>query len=619
MKKMNKKTFTFTLFGVFLILLIMSLVNIKSTNAISLISLFKRTGNAVILSKPAWTLGSGANPILEGNFTTLNASTANITILTISGASAGNLDMGNYAITNASYLQGVYLNATGTAATSTFAGGLVVDGRVGIGTASPDSVFHIKANVSGLFGQIIIQSPTNSVNTNVAITAYESDGSGDPDQQLWYLGSSAGANANITFLNKQNGTLTLATNDTTRLTISATGNVGIATSTPAYPLVVNSASANQFYVDSNGGITVSGTTTLDSDLRLKDDKYLYFDTAKTISFGYDTNYGVLKLDDGTQYGYLASPRGFDFIANAGADGGGNWEPEIVINEAGQIKLSNTSQGTAGNKYLEIGMSDGVKLNTGGGYAILLADAVSSSDTFNFPNLIGDEWATFLMATGTQDILTSGNATTTGNFAAGSKLYVYSGGNIGIATSTPAYPLVVNSASANAFYIDSSGNVVINGDLTVTGNLALPGIELLVLYSTSTQSIANGSLGDVLFHGTQINQGFSFTYATASTTIPRSADYMISFNGWVDKSGGAAQTVEVVLFKDNVQVTGCDTERTINSTTETGHFGFTCSIPLILNEVIRLGAGSSLGDSQFARIGNLITAPTTVSLEIEQLD
>jgi len=148
---------------------------------------------------------------------------------------------------------------------------------------------------------------------------------------------------------------------------------------------------------------------------------------------------------------------------------------------------------------------------------------------------------------------------------------------------------------------------------------LPGIELLVLYSTSTQSIANGSLGDVLFHGTQINQGFSFTYATASTTIPRSADYMISFNGWVDKSGGAAQTVEVVLFKDNVQVTGCDTERTINSTTETGHFGFTCSIPLILNEVIRLGAGSSLGDSQFARIGNLITAPTTVSLEIEQLD
>ncbi len=103
--------------------------------------------------------------------------------------------------------------------------------NVGVGIA-PLSVLHIKASIPGTIGdkpagQLNIQSPTNSVNTSVAITAYKSDGSGDPDVQLWYLGSSSSSNKNITFLNRQNGTLTLATNDTDRLTISGSGTVSL--------------------------------------------------------------------------------------------------------------------------------------------------------------------------------------------------------------------------------------------------------------------------------------------------------------------------------------------------------------------------------------------------------
>ncbi|HEC65812.1 MAG TPA: hypothetical protein ENI23_10980, partial [bacterium] len=74
-------------------------------------------------------------------------------------------------------------------------------GNVGIGTASPDSAFHIKANIPGVVGnnyagQIIIQNPANDVTSNAVITAYESDASGNPDQQLWYLGSSSSSNSN---------------------------------------------------------------------------------------------------------------------------------------------------------------------------------------------------------------------------------------------------------------------------------------------------------------------------------------------------------------------------------------------------------------------------------------
>ncbi len=141
-------------------------------------------------------------------------------------AFSGNQDFGTNDITGVGSL-----GVTGTRLTKGWFDDLEVTNAVGIGI-TPSSVFHIKANTSGVIGdnqagQLIIQSPTNNVNTNVVITGYKSNAGGAPDVQLWYLGSSTTANANITFLNRQNDTLTLGTNDTTRLTISAAGSVDV--------------------------------------------------------------------------------------------------------------------------------------------------------------------------------------------------------------------------------------------------------------------------------------------------------------------------------------------------------------------------------------------------------
>ena len=105
-------------------------------------------------------------------------------------------------------------------------------GNVGIGTSSPDSAFHIKADIAGSVGshsagQLIIQNPTDSVTSNAVITGYESDGSGNPDQQLWYLGSSSGSNSNIIFLNRRNALLQFGTNGNIQMTILGNGDVGI--------------------------------------------------------------------------------------------------------------------------------------------------------------------------------------------------------------------------------------------------------------------------------------------------------------------------------------------------------------------------------------------------------
>ncbi len=134
------------------------------------------------------------------------------------------------------------------------------DGEVGIGTPSPDSAFHIKASVTGSYGQIVIQTPADDVDSNVAITAYESDGSGDLDQQLWYLGSSSSGDENVILLNRRDAKLQLATSGYNRITILGNGDVGIA-NTPTTLFEVGDGTFN-VTIGGNVGIGTTNPATL---------------------------------------------------------------------------------------------------------------------------------------------------------------------------------------------------------------------------------------------------------------------------------------------------------------------------------------------------------------------
>ncbi len=213
---------------------------------------------------------------------------------------------------------------------NTFNNNMVIISSVGIGTSSPDTAFHIKAGIAGLIGshaagQLIIQNPADSVFSNVAITAYESDGSGNPDQQLWYLGSASIGNSEITFLNRRNSKLHLGTSGNSRITILGNGNVGINDATPSYKLDVNgggrfvsSCTASAFYGDGKG-LTYTGQTAGD---------LLYYDGSSWI-----------KLSSGTSGQYLKAGTAPTYDTPAGA---GDTQKAVDETITGHWTFSGTS-------------------------------------------------------------------------------------------------------------------------------------------------------------------------------------------------------------------------------------------------------------------------------------
>ncbi len=229
-------------------------------------------------------------------------------------------------------------------------------------------------------------------------------------------------------------------------------------------------------VTTNGALA---DVTLSSNLTLGDDKYLYFDTAENIGIRYSTDHSTPLLIGTGSNGSLSTDSRMTLYANTSLDASGNWEPYFDMNTGGQVKLVNTSQGTAGNKYFLIDMTDGIRLDTGGNRAIVLADNVATSDkTFQFPNITGTLVTTngalanidigaYSLTAGTftdgtlsitgGDLTTSGKILTTGGGATGTFLtglqeytvLAYTGNGFDIRAGDG------NTASQNVLRVDNS--------------------------------------------------------------------------------------------------------------------------------------------------------------------
>ena len=222
-------------------------------------------------------------------------------------------------------------------------------GKVGIGTSLPDSILHIKADIPGevgndYAGQIIIQNPANDVTSNVVITAYESDASGNPDQQLWYLGSSSAGNEDIIYLNRRNAKLALGTNDTTRITILGGGNVGINTTAPLGKLhvFVNDAGAVTPHNNADGFI-IENSAICGQSFLFPNNSYglLYFGTPASNNEGQIVYGGptVATVTDRQTMHFVAGSNVGMSLKGSGRLGIGTDDPLDTLDVRGDITLS----------------------------------------------------------------------------------------------------------------------------------------------------------------------------------------------------------------------------------------------------------------------------------------
>ena len=169
-------------------------------------------------------------------------------------------------------------------------------------------------------------------------------------------------------------------------------------------------------------------------------------------------------------------------------------------------------------------------------------------------------------------------------------------------------------------VDDSGNLNIAGTLIQVPNL-------LSVYATTTQGIGNAAWTVVIFEViADAKGGFSATTVpTATSTIPSTGDYEVSIDMFADKTGGAVHIIEVALFrndtivKDDAAGQDCTSERSVNSTNETGFFELHCIIALTAGDDLTLKAQANEASAQFNRSGSAITAGATVRMVIEQVD
>jgi len=278
---------------------------------------------------------------------------------------------------------GIDDNATSTAIT------INSSNNIGIGTASPSSLLHIFSSEPTL---IIQDGGSHGINSTPSISLNDNSGA---------MGTIGYSSAGLMRINQaKNSSLTFQTNNTERMRIDSSGNVGIGTSSPSSKLEVN------------GTITIgTGTGTYQA--------------------------GVLGFSD-TNFGFSYRPPRAGAIASHSFQTF-NGTRILEITESGNVGIGTSSPASyyANNLVVDIGSSvqSGITIVADSTNQAMIAFADGTSGTERYSGFI--------------DYNHSGNSMSFGTNGGSERMRIDSSGNVGIGTSSPDEKLTLSADGSTA--------------------------------------------------------------------------------------------------------------------------------------------------------------------------
>lgn len=432
--------------------------------------------------------------------------------------------------------------------------------RAGIGTTTPGStldvkgIFRLSGSTSGYVG---FQPAAAAGSTTYTLPAADgtagqqlsTDGAGNlswasVSSKAWSLLGNSGTNSGTNFLGTtDNVSLRFRTNNTERVVVDSTGNVGIGTSSPLYKLHVN-ATSNPLYLGGlqSGSSSDSVLTIVNGVVKQLSQADMMTSSTNAWALVGNTNAGTSNFvgtrnsnplnfrTNNTQRAMFTTGGLFgivDGISSATFDG---TNPEKVLIDYGNTSSYNliVAKGKI-NSYLQFNIQN--QSGTGQASSDIVASADNATESVNFidmginssnynsnSGLTGGPNNAYLYATGNDFII--GNATsgkdlvffTDGFTTAIERMRIQTGGNIGINTSTPTAKLDV---SGN-FKLGSSGTVLTNV-IKTTGVLSSAVTVPIAGSINGTISVGSAAVGNTVIINPRsaLPSGIAIAYAYVS--------------------------------------------------------------------------------------------------------